>query len=325
MPAYDLPPLRYEEQLKALEKRGLEIERRREATEVLATVGYTRLSSYWKHRVERESKEFIPGATFSEVYDRYQFDSRLRQVSLYGINHIEVALRSALVYHNSHELGTGFWISDFKVFNNPIWQSNFVRKVIEGLKSSKETWAKEYKSYYKSKPSVPPAWIALQFASFGDLSAMLKSTTLPNVRGLIAERYAVDHSVILSWMQTLHKLRNACAHHARIWNRNLATQPTWPKSLAKNKDHWVSSWEPSPSIEETAYSKFRNLGVDEEQGLTIYAALCTMKYMLDHINPHHTFVERLTKAMKPHLKKGFRVDIEAGFPEHWLSENLWTR
>ncbi len=324
MAAYNLPPLTYEDQLAQLEARGMRIGRRKAAGNILATIGYTRLSSYWKHRLEGETDDFIAGTTFEQVYERYQFDSRLRQDTLYAINHIEIALRSAIVYEVSHTLGTGMWIADFALFKDPTVQAAFIRKCVSYLKDSNESWARTYKRKYNAQPAVPPAWIALQFASLGDLVNLYRDLHRTDVRRKIARRFGVNHEVLLSWLQSLHKLRNACAHHARIWNVNLLSPPVWPRSAAVRRGGWVSSWEPPVAIETSDFSQHRNLGTAANQGLTLYAACCCMKYLLDRINPHHTLRDRIKRSIEAHTSLGHAVDVEAGFPRDWLAQPLWA-
>lgn len=321
--AYQSPPLSYEDQLKQLERRGLLIKRRRQALELLATVGYTRLSGFWDPLLLPESKQFGPNASFEDVYDRYQADSRLRQLTLYAVNHVEIALRAGLTYHISHDVGTGLWIGDFEVLTDPNWQSGFVQRALKGLAGSRDPWAKEYRRLHANVTPIPPAWIALQFANFGDLAKIRKRLTSTRTKAAVCARYGVIPDVLISWIGSLHQLRNACAHHARIWNRNLHSAPVWPKSLARRKDDWVSSWEPDPAIAQSPFTQHRSLGDAEKQGLTFYAAACVMKYLVDRINPTNTFRKRLEACLAPHAAAGQPVEVEAGFPSGWREEPLW--
>ena len=45
---------------------------------------------------------------------------------------------------------------------------------------------------------------------------------LPDDQRLIASRYGLsDPKVMVSWIRSLNYLRNVCAHHSRLWNRNM--------------------------------------------------------------------------------------------------------
>lgn len=52
----------------------------------------------------------------------------------------------------------------------------------------------------------------------------------------VASRYKIAGPVLLSWLQTLNYIRIICAHHARLWNRELAIKPFIPDS--KNDPRW---------------------------------------------------------------------------------------
>ena len=297
---------------------------------MLETIGYTRLSGFWQALQVPESDRFETGASFERVYDRYQFDSRLRQLTLYAVNHIEIAIRAALVYHVSHELGTGLWIADTTVFGKTgrAWQSSFVQRVLSDLWKSQEAWAVRYMREYGRDTPVPPAWVGLQFASFGDLAEMLAKLKLSSARAEVCRRYWLHHEVLISWITTLRLLRNAAAHHGRIWNRNLRAAPKWPKQLELDNPGrpavaWVSTWEPNSAIAHAPFTRHRNLGNDDAQGLTFYAAACVMKHLIDCINPRNSFRARLEACLSPHLAQGHPVDVEAGFPSGWREEPLW--
>ena len=51
-------------------------------------------------------------------------------------------------------------------------------------------------------------------------------------RGLgVAARYGLNNGrVFASWLRSLNYLRNVCAHHSRLWNRNIVDQPRLPGS-----------------------------------------------------------------------------------------------
>ncbi|WP_349293799.1 Abi family protein [Marinobacter sp. M3C] len=51
--------------------------------------------------------------------------------------------------------------------------------------------------------------------------------------------------LLQSWLHTLTIVRNICAHHARLWNRELGIKPElpkkasflWPESLTRPRDN----------------------------------------------------------------------------------------
>jgi len=96
-------------------------------------------------------------------------------------------------------------------------------------------------------------------------------------------------------------VRNHCAHHARLWNRELALKfvlPRDPRTLGNS----LSS--------QTGESAQRKL----------YNTLTTLLYMLDCISTRHRFRENFRELI-------IRYDINPkhmGFPENWRDRPLWS-
>ncbi|MCO6056804.1 Abi family protein [Pseudomonas sp. MOB-449] len=45
----------------------------------------------------------------------------------------------------------------------------------------------------------------------------------------ISAQYGVANGrTFASWLRSLNYLRNVCAHHSRLWSRNIVDQPTLP-------------------------------------------------------------------------------------------------
>lgn len=97
---YTKPWLTYENQANLLQKRGLIFDRT-ELIMRLSEVGYYRLSGYWyvfKQDPNSDDESFIEGAVFSDIWDLYTFDRRLRLNVLDAIERVEVYMRSQLAY-----------------------------------------------------------------------------------------------------------------------------------------------------------------------------------------------------------------------------------
>jgi abortive infection bacteriophage resistance protein len=100
-------------------------------------------------------------------------------------------------------------------------------------------------------------------------------------------------------MNSIAALRNCCAHHARIWNRNYPVTPDLPKRL---RNAWIKDTN-------TPFNK-------------LYAQLCCMTYWYNAIDPQNTF----TADIKALLLKYPIVDSAAmGFVKNWQDEPLWKK
>ena len=87
----------------------------------------------------------------------------------------------------------------------------------------------EFIVHYKKKYGLPVAiWVACEVWDFGCLSTLF--TGLKQVdQDKIASRYGIANGrTLASWIRSLNYLRNICAHHSRLWNRNIVDQPKLP-------------------------------------------------------------------------------------------------
>ena len=149
------------------------------------------------------------------------------------------------------------------------------------LHRTREEFIKDHFKKYDDPP-FPPAWKTLEVVSFGVLSKMY---------------YNFSDIKVKSWAASLAVLRNCCAHHARMWNRNYPVTPAIP---AKLKNAWIN-----------------NTAVADNK---LYIQLCCIAYLLNNILPGNTF----TQTLKALIAAYPNVDTTAmGFPSDWKTEALW--
>jgi abortive infection bacteriophage resistance protein len=71
--------------------------------------------------------------------------------------------------------------------------------------------------------------MATELLSFGALSKMYASLRT-SLRKTIAATFDQPEPIFMSWVHTLVAIRNTCAHHSRVWNRELAITPMLPRT-----------------------------------------------------------------------------------------------
>src|SRR5690554_4483601 len=95
---YTKPHKSYEEQIQLLQERGLEIKDEQRAIKHLNNISYYRLSAYMlpykKSKNGIIQDNFIEGATWSDVYDLYVFDRKLRILVFDIIERLEISIRT---------------------------------------------------------------------------------------------------------------------------------------------------------------------------------------------------------------------------------------
>ncbi|MGL4855206.1 MAG: Abi family protein, partial [Lentisphaeria bacterium] len=109
--------------------------------------------------------------------------------------------------------------------------SKLVRQIEKSLKErSHEPYIKHYKESYCEK--YPPIWVIIEIITFGNIS-MIYSHLKVSIQKQIAKHFEIDHSVLAKSIHGLSELRNACAHHGRLWNRQFVNSVVIPKKYSQ--------------------------------------------------------------------------------------------
>jgi len=292
------------QQIELLKERGLIITPNDRADKYLSHISYYRLGEYWY--VMQEDKEnhiFKPNSKFADVISLYNFDAQLRILLFDIIEKIEISLRTKLIYHLSHEIDP-WWFQNFNHFYDSLALVKTLANLEDELSRTKDVTIKNHKKKHKDDLRYPPAWKSLEQTSFGALSKLygnLKHTV--KSKDTIAKEFgAVNHTYLPSWLQSMAQIRNYCAHHSRLWNRNL---PGTVKLLSNPPNAWIRDKENVPKQHE-----FQKL----------YVHLCLMKYLINSIQPNNNFTERLNNLFTLYPN----VDPNAlGMKSDWQQEPLW--
>jgi len=327
---YIKPWMNYLEQLELLESRGLQVTDRPKALEYLKRIGYYRLSGYWYsfrarsgplvlldksgHKPEKSNKvetisldNFKIGATFENAVNLYVFDKKLRLLTLDALERIEIALRVNI----SHKLGK---LDPFSYLRPEFFHHDFSDKIDakSGLSKHHDWLSKhaqliirskeEFVRHNKKKYGLPLAiWVACEVWDFGTLSKLFAGMR-EQEQDAISILYGVHNGrIFATWLRSMNYLRNVCAHHSRLWNRNIIDQPRFPSAT---EIPWVAAFE------HDLHSKAR-----------CYSLIYMARHLLMVINPHSSWSER----MKAHLLdfpdlKHLQLDLAGmGAPTDWIA------
>lgn len=294
---YTKQPLDYSLQIDLLKHRNLIIADETMAERILGNLGYFRLANYLRPmESDKQTHVFKPHSTFENAWSLYSFDRDLRDIVFMALSRIEIALRAKMTYHFSLSHGA-FWFLDLSLSSDEHLFLDNLNSIDRELRRTKEDFIKEHFKKYE-KPSFPPAWKTLELASFGTLSKIYLNFSDNKAKKSVARAFSLPQHVILeSWIASLTHLRNCCAHHARIWNRNFPITPNVPKTL---KQKWIV---------QTQFPANK-----------LYAQLCCIAYLLNTIYPSNSFAQELCSLINAHQN----VDVSSmGFPKDWENEPLW--
>jgi abortive infection bacteriophage resistance protein len=297
------PPLTIPAQLAKLEARGLQIVNRAAAEHSLRYIGYYRLSAYALtfQDASQPTKPFRPGTTFENIIDLYRFDRELRLLVLDAIERVEVALRS--VINNEMALRHGpHWFMNPRHFSPRFDHSRFIADIEEevrvvtpgGLPAQphQEVFINHYYAKY-GDPHLPPSWMVMETLSLSSLSRLYADLGTGAERIAVAAAFGPDEFVLRGWFHVLSHVRNLCAHHARLWNRQLVI-------------------------------KFRQVARRHQSFLTttdrFYAVAVVLYDLLKHVAPATQWHIRLRDliARHPILPLG-----AMGFPANWQKMPFW--
>ena len=105
--------------------------------------------------------------------------------------------------------------------------TKWVESLDKQVEQSNERFLEHYRLKYNGFPRLP-LWIACEVMSMGTLSLLYKNLR-PEPQRRICSILECHHSVLASWMHVITYLRNICAHHGRLWNREFQIRPLIPR------------------------------------------------------------------------------------------------
>ncbi|SHJ61935.1 Abortive infection bacteriophage resistance protein [Reichenbachiella agariperforans] len=310
---YAKVPLSYEEQLNLIKSRGLIVDDDHKATSYFQQISYYRLSVFFLP-YQKDKDQFNPGTTFDNILDTYTFDRELRLLVFDCIERIEIAIRTQLISVLSMKYKNAHWQDDQRIFK-PAFQVknkftidpfNDLQKIVSKARSAKhpEVFIKHYMDTYSS-PANPPAWMCLELLTIGELSRVYDGLKNNSDKQGVADFFKLPHKVFTSWLHALTYMRNICAHHSRLWNRNFAIKPD---ILKKPRLPWLDA-------------QFNN------NSRTFYA-LCVIQYLMKNANPSNHFKNKLVALFKKYQGVPIRYlgipSDKTGKMLDWQNEPLWN-
>ncbi len=201
----------------------------------LADVGYQRLSAYWKPFQHADKSLNV---SIEYVWNMYCFDRVLRLNLLDAIERIEVAFRNKLVHLFASRYGA-FGYLEQKNFRNAgveEW-AKWILKLSLISQNKNNALVRDFRKTYSNEHL--PIWNVCELMGFGS-SVLFFEFVEKKIQQDVAKYLGVTSvDVLLSWLKLLNDVRNACAHHNRVWNKNWAKYPRLPK----NQWEWYAQFD----------------------------------------------------------------------------------
>lgn len=143
---YNKIPLDINEQILKLKDRGLKFGNEVKAANYLSNISYYRLRAYTFPFQDNTSDDhtFVIPVSFEQIIDLYVFDRKLRLLIFDGIEKIEIAFRTQIIYeyalvHGSH------WQTKAELYRDSMRFASHLDSLQKEIDRSNETFIKHYK------------------------------------------------------------------------------------------------------------------------------------------------------------------------------------
>lgn len=322
-PAIDVPA-----QLELLKQRGLTIQDEARAICFLKAVSFFRLTPYMRpFQHPNQSHTFKAGAGFRQISRLYDFDRRLRLLVIDAVERTEVAVRAQMSNTMGVQAGT-HWYLDRQNFSQYYDHARLLDTVSKKQKDAlddyrrdcqridrlnvpqqrkaelkqrrqQESYARHYALTYSS-PSLMPNWAIFEELTLGELSHLYKGLARDTDKKRIAAGFDLPMPLLESWLHTLTLVRNICAHHGRLWNRELGVRPAQPRQLGFVWPLYLQ-------------------GVGQ-QHTRIAVVLAVLQHFMQRVSPNTSWHQRLFELFAEFPE----IDPQAmGMPVGWQHDQFW--
>lgn len=313
MTVFDKPATTPAEQLDKLRDRGLIIENETRALRYLSNISYYRLSAYTRpfYTPDEDTHRFLTVTTFDNVLTLYVFDRKLRLLLLDAIERLEVVLRAQLTNTLAEHYGPHGYL-DPAVFDTRYKHAWLLDKLGKAIQErNPETFINHYKEKYTSAPPYPPVWMVMELLSFKEVSTLFSNLRHEKDTKRIEQHFGWKYQLLKSWFRSLSDLRNLCAHHMRIWNREFGSRAELPKK-------YPAWWPNVPAAIPTGSHLNPDQKLNPRGRLYMHAVV--IESLMRVVNPGSSWSERLVRLLDqhPHISRP-----HMGFPADWERELFW--
>lgn len=224
-----------------LQGQGLHIVDIAAAEDIIYSNNYFRVKAYFIPFMDSD-KKFIAGTGFNDVYDLYAADQSIRNFLFPIVAQLEVRVRAVLDNVLTSETSDPFWHLDRRNFIKHQEVDAAIKRAGVRFQAGKQEFALHYKQRYFTKKSfefkkIPPFWIISEVFTLEQLLSVAKNVEREKFKvqggnrlNACAMKFGFSgYEALITNLQCLLELRNICAHHSRLWNRNLRA----PSGVAK--------------------------------------------------------------------------------------------
>lgn len=325
----DKPFKTYNQQLKILRTRNLNIPNGSKALRILRRENYYNIINGYKDIFLDKgyaTDRFKYGTSFDDIYALYSFDRNLRSILLKYILRLESSLKTKIAYRFSEKYPSNFSCFDISNFRSNITSvTNLIAHISNDIKNNVETPRPGTQtspfSHYLNVHKELPLWVLIKRLSLGETSYFYTALTddlqlkvlndiyteYQQEYGLSPRKSAVinDTSSFSQMVKFVVTFRNLCAHGERMYDY-----------IAKYKGRIPSIQffflDPSP--------RFNSKVVDVVRVLGLFLMKSDYKALLKELSIE---VKSLSDELPQSTMNA--VLIKAGFSKNWKSDLMLPR
>ena len=293
-----------DEQIEILEKKGLIIEDVSETKKILLRENYFFINGYRHLFMEDDTKTYIKGSTFRELYSMFSFDRQIRNIIFKNILIVENNLKSITSYvlSKNHGFKEASYLNPKNLVKDPK-KIKQINDLIGKMKRQISVNGKQHTAtaHYIINYGYIPLWVAVKVLSFGIIGELYTVLQYEDQKE-IADIFSTDYNRMIEYLPVLANYRNLCAHEDICY---------------LNRTHKI--------IEDTEYH--RMLYIPKQDNMYIYgkndlfALVIILKQMLDS-NNFNLFINELSYEIDCLAGKIKTIQIEKvlhamGFPSNY--------
>ena len=261
---YGKPFLAVTESIALLKARGMQITDECYAKRCLENIGYQRLDRYWCLFYAGDDR-FSHSVTFNHIMSLYEFDRKLKLLVLDSLEKIEISVRTQVAIvmgKKSPNAHLEKKLLDTNKYNIDKKYEKWLEKYNVKIKDERSDIVAHFTQKENYDINSMPLWLAIELWDYGLLVKFLELIKFTDKVTLV-NYYKQEH--LVSWMKSLRAIRNICAHHDKLFDKNLHIKPILPKA-----------------------NPFNNI-----KNNNIYCILVIIKYLLEIIDPHYQWTEKI--------------------------------
>ncbi|WP_414657933.1 Abi family protein [Deinococcus sp. VB343] len=301
MTIYNKPPLTLPDQVSHLQARGLHIPDPAHAQQTLKRVGLYRFKGYLLPY--KSATGYTPGLTFDDIEQLIAFDDALRLHIFGGLQTVEIGIRQLINQHMLEHYGIRWYANPllFRPADRYFSHTDFLAKAIREFHKMPDLFVGHYRRAYEAR-AYPPAWMIAETMSMGSWSKLYRALAQQRDKDAIALPLGVRATTLENWLQDLTVLRNACAHHSRIYDR-----VSKPAEVVDD-----------PLIRAALMAQ--SFEAADPRSLRLAPRLYALHRLTRALNPHTRWTDRLKALLAPTPAP---LLARVGFRPSWATQPEW--